>query len=232
MKNSDNQGSIGIANYFPNLHSVGEEPSKPLIEGGSEETFSKGEYIFRPGDHANCLYLLQSGRVKLGAFSDGAREIIKAILKPGEVFGELVMLDVRKRRDYAVAMDAQVTVRALTVAELKTVMQQNAEFSLRITMVLGQRLEKTEQRLDSLVSKDARTRVVEFLLELAQKTAKQEENEVQVHDFFTHRDIASLTATSRQTVTSILNDLREKGVISFDRKHLHIHNLDALRTAG
>ena len=196
------------------------------------EAFSKGEFIFRPDEPARCLYLLDSGRVKLGAYSDNGREIIKAILKPGEVFGESVILGEVTRTNYALALDGEVKVFPLTLSEFKALIQDDDEFSLQITRMLTVRLKSTEQRLESLVSKDARTRVVDFLLGMAAKSAANGAGEVHIANFFTHRDIASLTATSRQTVTSILNDLREKGIISFDRKHLQIHNIDSLRAKG
>lgn len=193
------------------------------------QAFSKGEYIYQPDDPAITIFLLEEGRVKVGTFSDAGREIIKGILKPGDVFGELVILGEHKRRDYAVAMDPHVKVCALSVSELKSLMVEDPDFGMRIAQMIGLRLERTERRLESLVFKDAKTRVIDFLLDLARKGGPKMDGEPLVLNFFTHRDIASLTATSRQTVTSILNDLREHGIISFDRKKVEIHSLTALR---
>jgi CRP-like cAMP-binding protein len=66
------------------------------------------------------------------------------------------------------------------------------------------------------------------LLELAEKKGRKVGFETEVRKFITHQEIANLTATSRQTVTTLLNDLRERNILTFDRRRLLIRNLEAL----
>ena len=76
--------------------------------------------------------------------------------------------------------------------------------------IMGSRMLEMEQRLESLVFKDSRTRIIEFLKDLADKKGQRVGYEILVRKFMTHQDIANLTATSRQTVTTVLNELRNK----------------------
>jgi CRP/FNR family transcriptional regulator, cyclic AMP receptor protein len=85
-----------------------------------------------------------------------------------------------------------------------------------------------EQRLESLVFKDSRTRIIEFLKSLAAKRGQRVGYEMLVRKFLTHQEIANLTATSRQTVTTVLNELRNKNILIFNRRRLLIRDMDKL----
>jgi CRP/FNR family transcriptional regulator, cyclic AMP receptor protein len=85
-----------------------------------------------------------------------------------------------------------------------------------------------EQRLESLVFKDSRTRIIEFLKQLGEKKGQRVGYETLVRKFMTHQEIANLTATSRQTVTTVLNELRNKNVLTFNRRRLLIRDMGAL----
>ena len=76
--------------------------------------------------------------------------------------------------------------------------------------------------------KDARTRIIEFLKDTAAWNGKKVGFETMIPTKLTHKDIASLTGTSRQTVTTILNELKEKNLINFDRKKILIRDIEKL----
>lgn len=132
-----------------------------------------------------------------------------------------------KRTDFAqVMMDTNIC--PLTLDDMDRLMKNNADLSIKMTKLVGFRLRKAERKIESLVFKDARTRIVEFLYDLGVEKGQKVGFETLVKNFFTHQDIASMTATSRQTVTTILNELRDKNLINFDRKRLLIRELDKL----
>lgn len=221
--------------YLENLDLLSFICPTKMANGGMEimteatREFKKGEFIFFQNQPAQNIFLLHKGRVKVGTYSDEGREIIKAILQPGEIFGELAILGTEEnRRDFAQAMDDEVGCCVMALDDMRALMYEDKEFSLKVTRWLGLRIQKTERRLESLVFKDARGRVIDFLKDLAAEKGKKVGSETLVNHFFAHKDIASLTATSRQTVTSILNELREQNLIYFDRKRLLIRDLDKL----
>ena len=188
----------------------------------------KDQYIFFPEEPSTSVFLLKEGRVKLGSYSDDGKELIKAILSPGEMFGELSVTGEEKRKDFAQSITDESLICAISKELMLEMMEMNPTMSLKITKLIGIRLRKTERRLSDLLFKDARTRVIDLIKELAEEQGKAVGHEILVKHNFTHKDMANLTATSRQTVTTILNELKEKDLIYTERKKILIRDLDTL----
>jgi len=151
-------------------------------------------------------------------------------MHPGDMFGEMGLIGQETRNDFAIAMDNDVRICTMNVEEVLELMRSNSELSLKITATIGNRLAKVERKFESLIFKDARSRIVDLMREMATERGKVlAGGEVLLEHSLTHQDIASLTATSRQTVTTVLNELKEKGIINFDRKTTLIHEMDKLR---
>ncbi|MEP1894339.1 MAG: Crp/Fnr family transcriptional regulator, partial [Cyclobacteriaceae bacterium] len=133
-----------------------------------------------------------------------------------------------RRSDFAVAMDSNTRVCPMTIDDLQDLMKDNKELSFKIFKIIGFRFRRLERRIESLVFKDARTRIVEFLREMAEERGQKVGFETMIKNHLTHKDIASLTGTSRQTVTTVMNELREENVINFDRRRILIRDLEKL----
>ncbi len=191
--------------------------------------FKKGEYIYWPEDISNKIFFITKGRVKIGAYSDSGKEITKAIIGAGEVFGELALTGEEKRRDFAYVMD-NVSVCVVELAEMKALVKDHNGLNMFLLKIMGSRLLKMESRLESLVFKDSRTRIVEFIIDYVNEKGERVGYEMVVRKFITHQEIANLTATSRQTVTTTLNELRNDEILTFDRKRLLIRDFDKLKS--
>ncbi|HRG07454.1 MAG TPA: Crp/Fnr family transcriptional regulator, partial [Cyclobacteriaceae bacterium] len=142
--------------------------------------------------------------------------------------GELALAGEDVRKDFAQAME-NTTICPLSLEELKALMKDNKELSFKLLKLIGLRLIKLERKLELLVYKDARTRIIEFLKDTAAWKGKKVGFETMIPTRLTHKDIAALTGTSRQTVTTILNELKEKNLINFDRKQILIRDLGSLK---
>jgi CRP/FNR family transcriptional regulator, cyclic AMP receptor protein len=206
-------------------------PHKVKAMNGKHEflNFKKDQFIYFPDEPATNIYMISNGRVRIGHYLDDGKEVIKAILTTGEIFGELALAGEEKRSDFAQAMDEKTVVCPLTIEELKRLMYQDNELTFKILKLVGLRLMKVERKLELLVFKDARTRIIEFLKDAASWKGKKVGFETMIPTKLTHKDIASLTGTSRQTVTTILNELKEKNLINFDRKKILIRDLVNLK---
>ena len=192
-----------------------------------EKTFKKGDFIFQYNDPSDEVYFVLSGKVKVGSFSNTGKEITKAIHNEGEIFGELALVEEGNRRDFAQALEKTV-VCIIQKATLKVLMRQNNELSMHLMRMMGTRMLDMEKRLESLVFKDSRTRILEFIFALAQRKGQRVGYETVIRNFGTHQEIANLTATSRQTVTTVLNDLRNRNVLTFNRRRMLIRDMDQL----
>lgn len=202
---------------------------KKMPEQHSFLHFKKDEFVYLPNEPSQNIYMIAEGRVKIGRYLEDGKEIVLSILTKGEIFGELAVAGEEIRKDFAQAMDNNTTLCPLSIDELKNLMFENKELSFRILKLVGLRLMKLERKLELLVFKDARTRIVEFLKDAASWKGKKVGYETLIQTKLTHKDIASLTGTSRQTVTTILNELKEANVINFDRKRILIRDLDKLQ---
>lgn len=204
----------------------------PKKMGGSHDSlnhkvFKKGDYIYLPEQSSDKIFFLTNGRVKIGSYGESGKEITKAILEQGQVFGELSMIGEEKRRDFAFAMeDSEVCV--LSVEEMKSLMKDHSGLSLFFMRIMGSRVLEMENRLESLVFKDSRSRIVEYLVNLVKTRGQRVGYEWVVRKFITHQEIANLTATSRQTVTTVLNELRSDNILTFNRKRLLVRDLEKL----
>ncbi len=208
-------------------------PNKMAMDHGSHESkaYKKGEFIYLPQEDANKVFFISEGRIKISAISDDGKEVTKAILGNGELFGELGLIGELKRKDAAIAME-KTMVCSVTVEDMKKLMKNHSGLSMFLMKLMGSRVLEMEQRLESLVFKDSKTRIIEYLHELGSKKGDKVGFEVVVRKFITHQEIANLTATSRQTVTTVLNELRNNELITFDRRRLLIRDMDKLRSAA
>lgn len=203
-------------------------PKKMGDHVDNHKQFKKGEFIYMPDQSSDKIYFVTSGRIKVGTFGDSGKEITKAILAKGEVFGELSLVGEVVRRDFAYVMeDADLCV--VTVDEMKALLKDHNGLSLFMMKIMGSKVLAMESRLESLVFKDSRSRIVEYLSSLVELEGQRIGYEWVVRNFITHQEIANLTATSRQTVTTVLNELRTSNLLTFNRKRLLVRDLDKLK---
>lgn len=197
------------------------------LDTHTQKNFKKGDYIYFPEEQADKIYFIREGSIKIGSLGPSGKELTKIILSQGEVFGELALVGIAKRKDFAYVMD-QTTLCILSVPEIKGLMREYNGLQAFFMKVMGDRVLEMEQRLESLVFRDSRTRIVEYILSTAQKKGQRVGYEVLIKKMLTHQDIANLTATSRQSVTTVLNELRNKNIITFNRKRILVRDMELL----
>jgi CRP/FNR family cyclic AMP-dependent transcriptional regulator len=190
--------------------------------------FKKNDFIYFTNEEATTIYMISSGRVRIGYYLEDGKEVVKSVLTAGEIFGEMALAGLKNRNDFAQAMDDETVICSLNIDELKGLMYRDQELSFKLLKLIGLRITRLERKLELLVFKDVRTRIIEFLVDVAKTRGKKIGFEVMIPIRFTHKDIAGLTGTSRQTVTTVLNELRDKNLINFDRRKILIRDLEQL----
>ncbi len=195
---------------------------------GHFKTYRKGETIYFTEDSANTMYLIAKGKVRILNYSEEGDEVVKAILGRGEMFGELALLGEDKRSEIAEAMENETTVCPVKIEQVHDLMKDNRDFSFKIYKWIGTRIRKMERRIDNLVFKDVRSRLLDFIRELITEKGTKKGDYLVVEHFYTHKNIANLIGTSRQTVTTTLNELRDEGLIDFDRRTITVKKPEML----
>ncbi len=208
----------------------GMEPEEmQLLEGMMEErVFPKYQFIYRQGDTADYVYLLSKGSVKIGTTHADGREMIKRILHPEAVFGEIGIYSENDYNNFAFSMSNEVVTYRIGIKNFRRLLRKSHALNLNVLSMIGNRLSNTEKRLESLIFKDARARIIDFLRFNAETRGRKVGYETFFKNNLTQQDIANFTGTSRQTVTSVLNDLRKADLMYFNRSGILIRDMARL----
>lgn len=190
--------------------------------------FNKKELVYDCGSDMDAVYLLAKGTVKLGNILDEGKELIKYIVQPGEVFGETALVKSGQRDDFAIAVRDNVQLWKIKASDLSRLMAGNPSLAMYFTAIIQERLSTMERRLGSFVAKNARSRIVDFIKYNAETRGKQIGYEILINHKLTHQDIANITGTSRQTVTSVLNELKRMNLIYFNGMGILVRDLARL----
>jgi len=185
--------------------------------------------VFDAGQPGDAVYLLKSGRVKLSRVHDD-RELMLAILEPGEVFGETAVLSDAPHETRAEVMeDAAICI--IGKRDFEEMLSRRPQLSIRLTKLIGLRFHRIETRLHDLLYCDVTHCLARLLLDLAEDIGEPDADGATIHirARLTHRDLSNLIASTRETVSLTLGQLRDKGLIDFDRRTLSITDAVGLR---
>lgn len=208
---------------FDILKALSKSELNQVAETSIHKPYKKDDPIMFPFNSQKTVYMLKEGCVKVGNYTENGEENLKYVLNDGNIFGEMALAD-GNSNDFAVAVE-DCTVCALNMDLLQDLMMRNKSFNSAVYKLIGFRLRKLETKLSSIIFKDSSTRIVDFLKEMAQDFGKECDGQLVVKNFLTNKDIAKLTFTSRQTVSSVLNKLKRNGNIDYNDRVIKILDL-------
>ncbi|GIV32340.1 MAG: Crp/Fnr family transcriptional regulator [Saprospiraceae bacterium] len=227
MRVAATRDTLSIAE-FPLFSCLSDDEKTRLEQVAEYRVKPKFSYIYLPDELSDVVFFLAKGTVKIGTHSPEGKEVIKTLIHPTAMFGELGLIGESRRPEFAQALREEVHIYAIRVADLKSLMRSNFTLCDRIMKQLGKRLLNAESKLESLIFKDARTRIIEFIKEAVSKTGRRVGYEMLLKHSLTHQDIANITCTSRQTVTLVLNELRKSDLIYFNRGKILVRDMAKL----
>ncbi|WP_299781969.1 Crp/Fnr family transcriptional regulator [uncultured Formosa sp.] len=197
---------------------------KAYKKGHSFSEYRKKDYIYFEEDASNKIFLIEKGKVKIGYYNEDGEEVVKAILAKGELFGEKAILGESKRDEFAQSLDNTTSICPIGVDTMYDLMRDNQPFSFKVYKFIGLKFKKLERRLQLLLFKDSKTRLIEFLAELCADSGYNcpETGDTVICHHYTQSDIASLIGTSRPTLNILLNELKEENYLEFHRKEIRI----------
>lgn len=206
------------------------EPVLAALEGRfGAARFGKGELIYSPFDRADAMYVVQTGRIRLYRSAHDGRQLTLAMLDEGEVFGRvspegeaLALHDA-----YAEAMTDAV-VRVLPSAELERATAEHPRMALNLLRSLAERLRSTEDQLESLAFRGVPARLAAQLLQLMDRYGRVTHTGIRIDERFTHVQLAEMIGTSRETLTKVMNELREGGLIDVRDRLVWVLDPDGL----
>jgi CRP-like cAMP-binding protein len=189
--------------------------------------FPRAHVIFAEGEPGDRLYIVVSGKVKIGRRSADGRENLLAVFGPSDMFGELSIFDPGPRTSTATTV---TEVRAVTMdrAALHEWIGKRPEIADQLLRVIARRLRRTNNMLADLIFTDVPGRVAKALLQLAQRFGSQESGMLRVTHDLTQEEIAQLVGASRETVNKALADFAHRGWLRLEGKTVLIQEPDRL----
>ena len=189
--------------------------------------FPRAHVIFAEGEPGDRLYIIVSGKVKIGRRSADGRENLLAVFGPSDMFGELSIFDPGPRTSTATTV---TEVRAVTMdrAALHEWIGKRPEIADQLLRVIARRLRRTNNMLADLIFTDVPGRVAKALLQLAQRFGSQESGMLRVTHDLTQEEIAQLVGASRETVNKALADFAHRGWLRLEGKTVLIQEPDRL----
>jgi CRP/FNR family transcriptional regulator, cyclic AMP receptor protein len=207
----------------------GVEPSavSALTKQLQPVSFPRGHTVFAEGEPGDRLYIIISGKVKIGWRSPAGREKLLAVMGPSDMFGELSIFDPGPRRSIATTI---TEVRAVSMDRdaLRAWIADRPEIAEQLLRVLARRLRRANNNLADLIFTDVPGRVAKQLLALAQRFGIQEGDALRLNHDLAQEEIAQLVGASRETVNKALADFVQRGWIQLQGKSVLICDSERL----
>ena len=200
-------------------------------QGKHLKKYTKGDVIYVENELSQKIYLVSKGKVKVMQYNEDGDEMVKAILTKGQIFGEMALLGEQKRKDFALCISKNTDICYLDIEVMHTLMRKNNSLSLKIYKLIGLKIRRLERRLELLVFKDVKTRLLEFIKELAEEHSVEQEGTWEIPHIYTHKDIADLIGARRETVTHLLGQFKKENMISYERQKFIVKDLKYLETS-
>ncbi len=209
--------------YFPFLKGIKDHELKAMSSHLVQQKFLKKEYIYLPYGNNDNVYFIINGNIELGYLDESGRELSIDILGRGELFG--AFLGRNFSGGFARALD-NATLAMVGREDFEVFLERHPRFSFRIMKIMGNRINVLETKLQNLVFSDVRTRICKLLCSLYQKAGDKRSGQIKIP--LTHQDIANLVASSRETASLHLSELKKRGTIAYERRRIRILSLPDL----
>lgn len=202
----------------PLFHGLEQAHLDELMAKRQVRKFPRQATVINEGDATDALYLVNSGRVKVVRTQENGKEVVMAVLGPGDHFGEMSLIDNEPRSASVVTKEAsEFTI--LRRLDFEAVLLKNPQLTINIMRGLSSRLRDADQNIESLALMDVYGRIARLLLQLG----KEEGDKVVIREELTHQDIASMVGSSREMVSRILKDLSRGGYITVEKKIITVN---------
>ena len=181
----------------------------------------KGAYIYFEAFNHNKLYFIKEGYIRIGYIDEEGNEVIKEIIQQGELFGQFTLEKNNLNGEFAQAYKADVSLCAFNIEDFEKLLKRKPEIALKYTRQVGNKLRNVQNRLVNLLNKDVRARLLNFFWQLAQLNIGDDTAEgFCIPNYLTHEDIAHLVGSSRQTITTMINELATEKLITYNRQQI------------
>jgi CRP/FNR family cyclic AMP-dependent transcriptional regulator len=213
---ADSAGFFSEDSLFAGLK---ENERLQIAQAAVKKVYGKNTVILSEGDTSDSLYMVCSGKVKVSIIDEYGKEIILALLGPGEYFGEMTAMAEGTSRSACVMTREPCELMVLRKEDFRKIVTGNPDIVFSLLLKSMERLREANKKIESLALLDVYGRVARLFTKLGRL-----ENGVQVIDEkLTHQDIASMVGSSREMVSRVMKELSGGGYISVTNKTITVN---------
>jgi CRP-like cAMP-binding protein len=190
--------------------------------------YARGEVIFLEGDEGTALCLIAEGRIRIQLTGADGREVVITVYGPGEIFGEMALLDGEPRSADAIAQEPS-RVFWLQRDDFQAFLEDHPRAAMKMLAALSRRLRHTTRVVQDATFRDVPARLARVLMDLAARDGQPSEDGIRIETRMTQSDLASRVGASRETVNRALRGFEEHGWIRWEGSRIVIVRPDDLR---
>jgi CRP/FNR family transcriptional regulator, global nitrogen regulator len=193
----------------------------------ADRTYAPGDAVYRQGEYGDALYVLVSGVMKLFRPYSGSKEATLRLLTSWDIFGHLAFAGEARQRAYAEAVTDCVVTKVPKIFVERAV-RQEPRVAFKIMTLLELRLVQYEELVKCLLPRETEVRLANLLPLLAQKFGDRRDGVVTIDLRLTHQDLAAMVASTRESVTKVLNEMRGRDLIEVEAGRITLKDWRAL----
>jgi CRP-like cAMP-binding protein len=200
--------NLDLIRRVPLFSMLTSDQAEAVAEGVVKRRFRRGEIIVEQGRKSNALFILLTGRARVLTADSRGREVILAVLQPGDYVGEMSLID-NEPHSATVRAEVQTDVLVLGRTEFARCLPENSSLSYAIMRGLVARLRNADRQIESLALLDVYGRVARTLLDMS-----EQDGEIKIiRNKVSRQDLAKIVGASREMVSRVMKDLEERGFV-------------------
>ena len=199
-----------------------------ILRLSSERHVPKGTTIFQKGDEGSSMMAVLRGRVRVSSVSADGREVTLNVINPGEIFGEVALLDGKSRSADASAIE-ETELLVLERRSFLPFIRENEDLQLRLIAVLCERLRRTSMALEGIALFDLPARMARLLVRLGEDHGRPTPDGLRIELKLSQREISNLVASTRESVNKQLKVWRDEGKVDLQAGYLVLRNPGELK---
>jgi CRP-like cAMP-binding protein len=200
--------NLDLIRRVPLFSLLTNDQAQGIADNVVKRRYRRGEILVEHGRKTNALYILLTGRARVLTADSRGREVILAVLQPGDYVGEMSLID-NEPHSATVRAEIQTDTLILGRAEFARCIPENSSLSYAIMRGLVQRLRGADRQIESLALLDVYGRVARSLLEMSEVV-----NDTRViRNKVSRQDLAKVVGASREMVSRVMKELEERGMI-------------------
>lgn len=227
------EDKITALHSFSLLQDFSSEDLRKVATQATVSKYQKGDFIYREKSLADKVYFVFNGKVKLASTAECGKTLIKEIIHQKDVFGEQIFSGNTARSEYSEVLENNTFIYSLPKELIVELVNSQSQFADKLVQLIMLRMNNLEQRMKNFIFLKAKSRISEFLGRIgSQRGIKIGIDEWLINHGLSHKDIAYMTDTSRQTVARVLGELKKENLIHFSARKpskILIRDIAALR---